>query len=405
MAKRNLRAVDAINARIAAGSRMRRLHGDAGNESKQHQPVGKLVGQIQRLQHARLRPPQIRQCPLPSVETHLQFPVYPLDSSGPWVGEKAKRCYTRGVADIPVAALPRKVMAQVYLPKQACRHAKISRQQLTKWQEAGLIARADSYEYRDIVTLRALEGMKRAGLKGRRLREAVAWLRKRLPERDELLDQVRVTRRGRRTFVRVPGQEVELWSGQLQLSFDTGEAVALEAKEKSVDERRKRAEAEQWFQRGLELEQRGASFDEVVEAYRTACEMDNKSPGAFVNLGTVYFNARMWRESERYYRLALEADASYPLAHFNLANLCDERGDKQRAFHHYEEAVRLKPGYADAHYNLALLYQSAGQTMKALKHWRTYLRLDPASAWAEIARRELKKLQDSALVEGRSNAS
>jgi tetratricopeptide (TPR) repeat protein len=309
------------------------------------------------------------------------------------------------VADISAAALLRKVMAQVYLPKQACRHAKISRQQLTKWQEAGLIARADSYEYRDIVTLRALERMKRAGLKGRRLREAVAWLHKHLPERDELLDQLRVTRRGRRTFVRVPGQELELWSGQLQLSFDTGQAVMLGAKENAAGERRKRAEAEQWFQRGLELEQQGASFDQVVEAYRTACEMDDKSAGAFVNLGTIYFNARMWRESERYYNLALEADPSYPLAHFNLANLCDERGDKQRAFHHYEEAVRLKPVYADAHYNLALLYQSAGQTMKALKHWRTYLRLDPASAWAEIARRELKKLQDSALVEGRSTAS
>lgn len=296
-------------------------------------------------------------------------------------------------------------MAQAYLPKQACRHAKISRQQLTKWQDAGLIARADSYEYRDIVTLRALDGMKRAGLKGRRLREAVAWLHERLPDREELLDQVRVTKRGRRTFVRVPGQELELWSGQLQLSFDATEAVTLAAKDNGAGERRRRAEAEQWFQRGLELEQQGAAFDDVVEAYRNACEMDGKSAGAFVNLGTIYFNARMWRESEKYYRLALEADPTYPLAHFNLANLCDERGDRLKAFQHYEEAVRLKPGYADAHYNLALLYQSAGQTMKALKHWRTYLRLDPASAWAEIARRELKKLQDSALVEGRSNAS
>lgn len=52
---------------------MRCFYRDAGNEPEQHQPVSELLRQIQRLQHARFRPSQIRQCPSLSIETHLQY--------------------------------------------------------------------------------------------------------------------------------------------------------------------------------------------------------------------------------------------------------------------------------------------------------------------------------------------
>jgi Tfp pilus assembly protein PilF len=119
-----------------------------------------------------------------------------------------------------------------------------------------------------------------------------------------------------------------------------------------------------------------------------------------VNLGTLHFNARNWREAERYYRQALEADPDYPLAHFDLANLYDERGDRAQAIEHYQAALTISPNYADAHYNLALLYQGSNQPMKAVRHWATYLKLDPASTWANVARRELAKLRDQAVVPG-----
>jgi Tfp pilus assembly protein PilF len=96
----------------------------------------------------------------------------------------------------------------------------------------------------------------------------------------------------------------------------------------------------------------------------------------------------------------LEVDPEYALAHFDLANLYDERGDRDRALSHYEAALRISPNYADAHYNVALLYQGSNQPMKAVRHWRTYLKLDPHSHWANIARRELAKLREAAVVPG-----
>lgn len=250
----------------------------------------------------------------------------------------------------------------------------------------------------DLALLRGLAGLHRAGLRGKRLAGALDWIAEQFGSLD-VIREARIVHRGRRSFLKLPGQEVELLSGQLRLRFDSSPTVPFAASGED-DPRRRRREAEQWFQRGLELEQTGAPINEIIAAYRKAVELDERSAGAYVNLGTIYFNARMWRECETYYRKAIEADASYALAHFNLANLYDERGLRDQALAHYEEALRLKPTYADAHYNLALLFQGMGQTLKALKHWKAYLRLDPSSSWASIARREIRKLQDAALVEG-----
>ena len=88
------------------------------------------------------------------------------------------------------------------------------------------------------------------------------------------------------------------------------------------------------------------------------------------------------------------------MARFDLGNLYDERGDSPNALFHYGEALRANPSYADAHYNLALLHQALKDVMKAVRHWRAYLKLDPRSPWADIARRELQKLEDVTVFKG-----
>ena len=98
---------------------------------------------------------------------------------------------------------------------------------------------------------------------------------------------------------------------------------------------------------------------------------------------------------------AIETDPHYALAHFDLGNLYDERGNRVQALEHYLAALDASPQYADAHYNIALLYQSTNQPMKAVRHWTAYLKIDANSQWSDIARRELVKLRQAAVVEGR----
>ena len=38
--------------------------------------------------------------------------------------------------------------------------------------------------------------------------------------------------------------------------------------------------------------------------------------------------------------------------------------------------------------------------LKAVRHWKAYLTMDPGSAWAAIARRELAKIKEAAILRG-----
>lgn len=279
----------------------------------------------------------------------------------------------------------------------------ISNRQLCHWEAEKLVEPVEAYGFRELLALRTIIKLRRNRLGTAKIRRALAALREKLRHVVDPLTELRLYADGKRIRVEIDGNAMEAESGQLLLNFDEGELkrlVEFPAKDKAVIDRDRRLTAERWFQRGLELEQTGAPAAEIIEAYQKAVELDSKSAGALVNLGTIFFNGRKWADAERYYRRAIEVDPEYALAHFDLGNLYDERGDRTQALTHYEAALRISPNYADAHYNVALLYQSANQPMRAVQHWTTYLKLDPSSHWATIARRELTKLREAAVLRG-----
>jgi tetratricopeptide (TPR) repeat protein len=281
----------------------------------------------------------------------------------------------------------------------------ISNRQLRTWERQKLIAPADEYGFRQLVALRTLIQLRKSRIPVEQIQRAIRAVTLKLGGLEDPLTELKLYAQGKRIRVELDGKAMEAESGQLLLDFSHGELSRLlqfQAKEDARAQQTQRQEAEHWFTRGLELEQSGAPVEEVTEAYKKAVELDARTAGAFVNLGTIYFNARNWAEAEEHYKKALEADPEYSLAHFDLANLYDERGDRESALRHYARAIEIAPGYADAHYNLALLYQGSGQTMKAVSHWTTYLKLDRSSQWSTVARRELTKLRHAAVVPPRS---
>jgi tetratricopeptide (TPR) repeat protein len=281
----------------------------------------------------------------------------------------------------------------------------VTERQLRTWEKHGLITVLQNFDLADLKFIRTLQNLARAGVSAQTLRLIVAAMHNRVAGVSDPLKELRLVPEGRRVRVEVGGQRFEAISGQLLFDFDTAalkRLLSFPAAARPAERRVLRENADAWFQRGLELEQSGAPAEEIIKAYEKAVSLDPASAGAWLNLGTIHFNARGFAQAERYYKKALEADPNYPLAHFNLGNLYDERGDWTRALDHYNAAVRLNASYADAHYNLALLNQNRGRVLDALRHWRTYLKLDPNSQWAEIARRELDKLKKSTVVQGRA---
>ena len=295
-------------------------------------------------------------------------------------------------------------MSQSFTREAARRLLKVSEKQLKSWEQQKLVQPAANYGFRELLALRTLIKLRHSRVPPRQIRLALQALIKKLRGVEDPLTELKLYAHGKKIRVELEGHSMDAESGQLLLDFDPAELSRLlefRPKENPRAEREQRHAAEHWFQRGLDLEATGAPAAQAIEAYCKAIELDPAAAGALVNLGTIYFNARDFSLAERYYVLATEADPEYALAHFDLGNLCDERGDRVRALEYYLAALRIAPNYADAHYNIALLYQGAQQPMKAVRHWTAYLKLDPSSEWATIARRELSKLREAAVVRGR----
>lgn len=303
--------------------------------------------------------------------------------------------------------MPAPATQQAYSREEVCRQLGVSKRQLESWEKQNLLPSASSFSFSDILALRTLVGLRKSKVSGVQIRKAVHAVRKHFREFDNPLTEVKIYSQGKKIEVQFAGdKKMEAISGQLILNFDQADINKLLAfpghseQSEAAQRLKSRREAEHWFEKGLDLEQAGAPVHEVIAAYKKAAQIDPTSAGALVNLGTVYFNARDWRQAEQFYRKAVEVDPKYALAHFNLGNLYDERGDRPAALKHYLAAISIHPRYADAHYNIALLYQSMGQPLKAVRHWKAYLTMDPGSAWAAIARRELAKIKEATILRG-----
>jgi tetratricopeptide (TPR) repeat protein len=303
--------------------------------------------------------------------------------------------------------VPAPAAQQAYSREEVRRRLGVSKRQLQSWEKQNLLSAGGSFSFSDILALRTLIGLRKSRVSTAQIRKAIQAVRKHLREVENPLSELKIYSHGKKIEVQFAGQKMEPISGQLLLDFDAEEITKLlsfpgQGQSSASQAWKARREAEHWFEKGLDLEQAAAPIEEVIAAYLKASEIDPTSAGALVNLGTLYFNAKDWKEAERYYRKAVEVDPEYALAHFNLGNLYDERGDRPAALNHYNAAIRIHPRYADAHYNIALLYQSMGQPLKAVRHWKAYLSMDPGSAWAAIARRELARIKETAILRGPS---
>ena len=294
-------------------------------------------------------------------------------------------------------------MTQTFSRKEARRLLRVTETQLRSWEKQKLVAPVESYGFRELLAIRTLIKLRKGRVPPQQIRRALHALSEKLEGVADPLSELKLYADGKKVRVEIDGRAMEAVSGQLLLDFRPAELNRLlefRVRQDVKSEMTRRIEAERWFERGLELEQSEAPASQVIEAYQKALEFDPSSAGALVNLGTVYYNARNWLQAERHYLAAIAVDPNYALAHFDVANLYDERGERAKALTHYQEALRIAPNYGDAHYNVALLYQGTNQPMNAVRHWTEYLKLDPSSDWSAVARRELTKLREAAVVGG-----
>jgi tetratricopeptide (TPR) repeat protein len=263
----------------------------------------------------------------------------------------------------------------------------VSDQQLNYWEKLRLISprkigASKSYDFRDLITLKAAKQLIETGIPARRLRRSLVALNQKLSEVQSPLTELRIRSNGKDVIVERAGAQLEPISGQFVLNFETRE---LGSKIRAMPQR----SAEDWFAMALEYDGDPATRTQAMSAYQRTVSLDPNHLEALINLGMLAYDAGQLAEATQSFRRAVELQPENGIAQFNLGSVLEELGEFEPARQHLRLAVRYEPHHADARYNLAFVCEKVGAVVEAREHWAAYVKLEPSGTWSDYARKRL----------------
>lgn len=280
---------------------------------------------------------------------------------------------------------------QRYHRADVIRILRITGQQLSQWQKAGLVAAGECFSFFDLLQLKKIRDLRAKNVRPAVIRESLEAMQRQVAGMENpLLESGTYSSHGRVVF-RHEGHSVDPIAGQFELDFSPADRVVAA----SVRTMRMAETVQELFSRAISLEEDPTLADEAIAAYAKLLEIDPRHAAAHINVGTILYHRRDFKGAEQHYREAIEIAPRYALAYFDLGNVLDETSRISAAIEAYKTAITLAPTYADAHYNLALAYEKLREPRKALRHWRAYLKLDAQGPWSVHARAQMKKILQS----------
>jgi len=238
--------------------------------------------------------------------------------------------------------------------------------------EAGFVSpargprKAWRFSFQDLIVLRTAQALAAAKVPHKRITRSVKELRRHLPD-SMPLSGLSICAVADRVVVREGGSRWQADSGQYLLAFEGDPAAgALKVVER-------KASAQDWFDRGVELEEEDAQA--AIKAYEQAAAADPALLDARINLGRLLHEAGRLEGAERAYRNAIKACGADPVLLYNLGVLLEDMERKKEALETYQAALSADPGMADCHYNLALLCEELEKPQQAIRHMAQYRRL------------------------------
>jgi tetratricopeptide (TPR) repeat protein len=380
---------------------------------------------------------------------------WPLLASGKVTGKLAQAEKLRA-AGVPLRIISEDEFRELLglVPASAPRSKSLSLEQVAasvgvqpgvieRWTQLGLVrATDDMYDFRDMVSLRAVTDLVSHGVDPVVIRRSLESLSRMLPDVDRPLAQLNV-------LIAESGElaaEVEgallTPSGQLEIRFGArapaesepargevpsrgpaasaraagfspaahaddpaaarrgalggagafGVARAMPA---NADSRAEPDEVSRLIEAGLRHESQNRR-DDAAAAYRRAAQLAPRDPIPSFNLGNLLLKSGRAREAISEFERTTALDPAHARAWFNLAHAQDAAGRPTAALSSLRRAVTADPSFADAHFNLAELALRLGDRALAARSWEQYLRLDSSSEWAAEARRRLRTLRGNA---------
>ena len=233
--------------------------------------------------------------------------------------------------------------------------------------------RAYRFSFRDLVLLRAAQGLAQAKLPSTRILRSLRRLRAQLPQQLPL-DGLRIEAVGDAVAVSEGRGQWRPDDGQYLLQFEVaapGGALAFFGPAEAAPDRG--GDTAPWFERGVALER--SQPEQAIDAYARAVAADPADSGAYVNLGRLLHERGRGRDAEAVYRSGLAACAADATLLFNLGVLLEDLKRPDEAAVAYRAALAAAPELADAHFNLARLFEARGRKQDALRHFSAYRKL------------------------------
>lgn len=268
-----------------------------------------------------------------------------------------------------------------YTLKRARQLLGLSRAMLSGLISAGIVAPTRGprnerrFSFQDLMLLRTAHGLQQAGIRPRKILEALSSLKEQLPTEIPLTG-LRISAVGSKVAVKERFGHLEAQTGQWLMDFDAvpvgdGSVAVIPAAKTAPSQA---APGMDWFDRGEAYEaERNAGQAEF--AYRQAVLQNPADIRCYLNLGALLCDAGRSPEAALLFDQALLRVGPHPLLHFNHGVAHEGNADSAAALSSYREALALDSSLADAHYNLAVLLQRQGDSQGALRHFSAYRRL------------------------------
>jgi tetratricopeptide (TPR) repeat protein len=248
------------------------------------------------------------------------------------------------------------------------------------------------YNFVDLLSLKTAIGLVDRGIPVQRVRKLLDALRRRLPELDRPLAQLRIACDGEDLLVVEDGAALEPRTGQLVLSFavaQLSERLADITPLPAAPVPSTPAPANDpvpetaWscFQAGLAALDGGDSAGAEAR-FRRATLLDPALAAAWTNLGNLAEERGERGAARAAYEKALAVDPDLAEARYNLANVLADAGELELAIAEYQRAAPLP----DALYNLGVTCLRAGRPLEARVALERFLAAEEAGEWAERAR-------------------
>jgi DNA-binding transcriptional MerR regulator len=288
----------------------------------------------------------------------------------------------------------------LYALSDVARLFEIPESRLRYWSQTGFIAPAERhrgrryYTFQDLISVKVAKELLDAGLPLQRVRRSLDALRYHLPRIDSPLARLRLRSDHDRIVVEDGDATFDSTTGQMLLDFDVeklrdrvAEVLHLPWVEDGHDART----AYEWFLHGQAREAAWdgddsdePAFEDAVEAYEKAIELDPSFAAAWTNLGSLVALGGDEVRARDCFDHALLADPDQPEARCNLAELALRAGEIEVAIAGFREVLREHAEHADAHYGLArglLAVGGKGQALAHLERFCVALERLPRDEW------------------------